>query len=178
MLIVHSMRCADSKPAGHFDGIDIRSQEHELPVILLLLLLHHPLHLAIRVLSAGILHTVRRDDKQGLLRNILFLHVVMDPINVVDCPADRIQKSRTTPHIVLGIIHRLNLADILPVVKHLRQVIEQDDRYIGLSVFPSLLLKKTIETTDRIRLQPGHRPAPVKDKYKLCGICLHTDLTF
>ena len=82
----------DAHAGGGFHRVDIGTEEQEFPAVLFLLPLHHCLDLIAGIPVGGILHPVRGDDEDGVLRHILFPGILMDVADVVDRPADRVDQ--------------------------------------------------------------------------------------
>ena len=173
MFVIHRAASVDAKAPRLSDRVNIGAQEDEFPIILLFLLFDHAADLIVRVVPAGILHTVRRDDENGLLRHILLTRVLVDRLNVLNRSAHCIQKRCAAAHVILSVRHRLNLADINTVIGHFGSVVKEYDRNIRFTVFPLLLLDHAVEAADRIFFQAPHGAASVKDHYEFCQTFFH-----
>ena len=79
--------------------------------------LDHLLHPVAAVKPARILHSVRGDDKQRMLRDIWLPGVLVDIADVMDRTADGIQKSRAPPNGIVPVGHRLDGSDVHAVME-------------------------------------------------------------
>lgn len=80
----------DSKITCRLHSINIRPEEQKFPAIFTLLALNHLLHFIAAVLPAGILHSIRCDDEQRMLRHILRSSIFMHISDMVNCASDHV----------------------------------------------------------------------------------------
>ena len=124
-------------------------------------------------MPAGIFHTVCGDDEDGMLRPVLLPGVLVDVADVVDGTADGFDEGSAAAHVILPVRHRLNLPEIHPVMDDSAFVGKQNRGNQGFPFLLFLLFDHSVETSDSIRLQPGHRAAFVEDKDQFCQILFH-----
>ena len=84
--------------------------------VFVLLMPDHLLHALGAVVMAGVLHAVRRDNENRVIGNILFSRIAMDADNVMNCPADCIQKRGAAAGSVIFACHRADCADCRSVI--------------------------------------------------------------
>src|SRR5699024_8539061 len=125
-VVIDGSVSSDPKVPRRFHRVNVCAEEQELPAILCLLPLDHLLHPVAAVKPARILHSVRGDNKQRMLRDILRSGVLMDIADVMDRTADGIQKSRAAPDGIVPVCHRLDVVDVHAVMDHLAHIVEED----------------------------------------------------
>ena len=93
------------------DGVNISAEEQEFPTILALLMRDHLLNMSAIIATACIFHSIRRDDEQGVRRNIFLSRIPVDVTDVVDRAADRIQQGGAAADIIRSIRRGLGVSD-------------------------------------------------------------------
>ena len=91
----------------------------------------------------------------------------MDISDVVDCPADCIQKGGTASYRVVLICHRFDVLDAHAVMNNLAGVVEENSGDESFALSFLLLFDHGVEASDGISLKPTHRAAAVKNEYDL-----------
>lgn len=74
----------NTKMLCRLDGVNIGAEEQEFPTILALLVLDHLLNTSAIIATTRIFHSIRRDDEQGVRRNIFLSRILVDVADVVD----------------------------------------------------------------------------------------------
>ena len=147
--------------------VDIRAEEQEFPAEFVFLPLNHSADLLHRVAMAAVLHAIRDDDKQHLVRPILRSAVPLCAHHSVNGSSDGIQQRRAASHLVLPVGHRLHRANILPVVQHLVVRVKQHGRDPYGSLAVPLLVQHGVVSADGVALQSVHRAAAVEDEHQV-----------
>ena len=93
------------------DGVNIGTEEEKFPTIFALLMLDHLLNTSAIIATARIFHSIRRDDEQGVRRNIFLSRIPVDVTDVVDRAADRIQQGGAAADIIRSIRRGLGVSD-------------------------------------------------------------------
>lgn len=91
----------NTKMLCRLDGVNIGAEEQEFPTILALLMLDHLLNTSAIIATTRIFHSIRRDDEQGVRRNIFLSRILVDVADVVDCASNRIQQGGAAAHTIL-----------------------------------------------------------------------------
>ena len=155
------------------DGVNIGAEEQEFPTILALLMLDHLLNTSAIIATTRIFHSIRRDDEQGVRRNIFLSRILVDVADVVDRTSNRIQQGGAAAHTILAIRHGLDVSDINAVMDHFADIVKEDggdQRFAGSFL---LLFNHGVEAADRVGLKSTHGTAAVKDKDDLSQILIH-----
>ena len=108
-----------------------------------------------------------------MLGDILASGVLVDVPDVVDGPADGIQKGGAAADDVVLFRHGGHLLNGHPVVDDRAGTAEEDRGNKGLALLFFLLFDQGIEAADGIRLQPAHGAAAVQDKDDLRQVLFH-----
>lgn len=116
----------NTKMLCRLDGVNIGAEEQEFPTILALLVLDHLLNTSAIIATTRIFHSIRRDDEQGVRRNIFLSHILVDVADVVDCASNRIQQGGAAAHTILPISHGLDVSDINAVMDHFAYIVKED----------------------------------------------------
>lgn len=122
-VVIHCPVCTDAKPLSRSNGVDVGTQEEKLPAHLLLPL-YQRAELFIGKLPAGVLHAVRCDDKQDLVRLLLGRDRFQFVFYFNDALAYGIQQGGAAPHIVFPIRHGSDILKTDPVVEQLVGVVK------------------------------------------------------
>ena len=93
-VVVHGTVGVDAKVTGSLHRVDVRAEEQEFPAVAALLPFNHLLDTVAAVMAAGVLHAVRCDHEQRVLRAILLAGVLVDVADVVNRAADGVQQRR------------------------------------------------------------------------------------
>ena len=110
-VIVDRVVFANTEVLRRLDGVNIGAEEEELPAIFALLMLDHLFNTGAIIATARIFHSIRRDDEQGVRRNIFLSRIPVDVTDVVDCAADRIQQGGAAADIIRSIRRGLGVSD-------------------------------------------------------------------
>ena len=127
-VVIHSAVGIDTKVTSRLHRIDVRAEEQGLPAVAALLPLDHLLHTVAAVMTAGVLHAVRGDHKQRVLRAILLTGILVDVADVVNRAADGVQQRRAAARDILPFGQRLDPPDVDAVVDDLALVGEEHRR--------------------------------------------------
>lgn len=163
----------NTKMLCRLDGVNIGAEEQEFPTILALLMLDHLLNTSAIIATTRIFHSIRRDDEQGVRRNIFLSRILVDVADVVDCASNRIQQGGAVAHTILPISHGLDVSDINAVMDHFAYIVKEDggdQRFAGSFL---LLFNHGVEAADCVGLEPTHGTAAVKDKDDLSQILIN-----
>ena len=163
----------NTKMLCRLDGVNIGAEEQEFPTILALLMLDHLLNTSAIIATTRIFHSIRRDDEQGVRRNIFLSRILVDVADVVDCASNRIQQGGAAAHTILPISHGLDVSDINAVMDHFADIVKEDSgdqRFAGSFL---LLFNHGVEAADCVGLKSTHGTAAVKDKDDLSQILIH-----
>ena len=155
------------------DGVNVGAEEQEFPTILALLMLDHLFNTGAIIETACIFHSIRRDNKQGVRRNIFLPRILVDVADVVDRASNRIQQGGAAAHAILAIRHGLDVSDIDAVMDHFADIVKEDggdQRFAGSFL---LLFNHGVEAADCVGLKSTHGTAAVKDKDDLSQILIH-----
>ena len=136
-------------------------------------MLDHLLNTRAIIATARIFHSIRRDDEQGVLRNIFLSRILVDVADVVDRASDRIQQGGAAAHAIISLSHGLDVSDIDAVMDHFAYIVKEDggdQRFAGSFL---LLFNHGVEAADRVGLKPTHGAAAVKDEDDLSQILIH-----
>ena len=93
----------NTKMLCRLDGVNIGAEEQEFPTLLALLMLDHLLNTSAIIATTRIFHSIRRDDEQGVRRNIFLSRILVDVADVVDRTSNRIQQGGAAAHTILPI---------------------------------------------------------------------------
>ena len=93
------------------DGVNIGAEEEKFPTIFTLLMLDHLFNTGAIIATTRIFHSIRRDDEQGVRRNIFLSRIPVDVTDVVDRAADRIQQGGAASDIIRSIRRGLGVSD-------------------------------------------------------------------
>ena len=115
---LHRPVLIDPEAPGRLHRVNVRAEEHEFPSVLLFLALHHGLHLVGGIHVAGVLHPVRGDHENRVLRNVLIPDVLVNIPDVMDRRSDGVDQRSAASHRILLLRHRLDLPDVHAVMKH------------------------------------------------------------
>ena len=163
----------NTKMLCRLDGVNIGAEEQKFPTILALLMLDHLLNTSAIIATTRIFHSIRRDDEQGVRRNIFLSRILVDVADVVDCASNRIQQGGAAAHTILPISHGLDVSDINAVMDHFADIVKEDSgdqRFAGSFL---LLFNHGVEAADCVGLKSTHGTAAVKDKDDLSQILIH-----
>ena len=108
------------------DRVNIGAEEQEFPTILALLMLDHLFNKGAIIATTRIFHSIRRDDEQGVRRNIFLPRILVNVADVVDRVSDRIQQGGAATHAILSISHGLDVSDIDAVKDHFAAIVKED----------------------------------------------------
>ena len=158
------------------DRVDVRTQKEELPPVSVFLTLDHGLDASAVILSAGVLHTVRRDDEDHAFRAVFPIRVPLCADERVDRPSYRIQQRRGAPHEVLPLRDRRGGADVRSVVEQLVPVVEQHRGDPSLARGHPLFCEHGVVAPDGVAFQSSHGAAPVEDKGQFRKLRFHRSL--
>lgn len=92
----------NTKMLCRLDGVNVGAEEQEFPTILALLMLDHLFNTGAIIETACIFHSIRRDNKQGMRRNIFLPRILVDVADVVDRASNRIQQGGAAAHAILA----------------------------------------------------------------------------
>ena len=115
-MVVHGAVGVDAKVTGRRHRVDVRAEEQEFPAVAALLPLDYLLDAVAAVVAAGVLHAVRGDDEQRVLRGIHLAGVLVDVADVVDGLADGVRQRRAAAGDILPFGQRLDPPDVDAVV--------------------------------------------------------------
>lgn len=135
----------NTKMLCRLDGVNIGAEEQEFPTILALLMLDHLLNTSAIIATTRIFHSIRRDDEQGVRRNIFLSRILVDVADVVDCASNRIQQGGAAAHTILPISHGLDVSDINAVMDHFADIVKEDggdQRFAGSFLLLSIMALK------------------------------------
>src|SRR5699024_336286 len=89
---IRRILCGDAEFPRFGYGVNVCSEENELPGILLLLMLDHAAHALGGIFAAGVLHPVRRDNEYDMLRSFLLGRGGKTRAHGVYRPADGVEE--------------------------------------------------------------------------------------
>ena len=125
-VIIDRAVFTNTKMLCRLDGVNIGAEEQEFPTILALLMLDHLFNKGAIIATTRIFHSIRRDDEQGVRRNIFLSRILVDVADVVDCASNRIQQGGAAAHAILPIRHGLDVSDIDAVKDHFADIVKED----------------------------------------------------
>ena len=125
-VIIDRAVFTNTKMLCRLDGVNIGAEEQEFPTILALLMLDHLLNTSAIIATTRIFHSIRRDDEQGVRRNIFLSRILVDVADVVDRTSNRIQQGGAAAHAILPIRHGLDVSDIDAVKDHFADIVKED----------------------------------------------------
>ena len=146
-------------------SINVCAEEKELPTELGFLMLNHGLNLVVAVLTAGVFHSVGRDDEQNLFSAIYLGSAHLDAADFAYRAADGIEQSRVAANEILFFADGADRFDVNAVVQHRIMVVEQHGGNAALTGLVLLLFYHGVEAADGVALKPAHRATAIKDKY-------------
>ena len=122
---------------------------------------------------AGVFHPVGRDDKDRMLRDVLFAGIAVDPDDMVNGASERVEQCGASACAVFLPRHRRDLTDRKPVVDHPAFVVEEIRRYKHFSSVVVVLLQHAVEPADRVVGQMFHGTAHIEHEYQFGKIFFH-----
>ena len=125
MYIVHSSFSSYSKSLGFCTCIYIRSYEDKFPAILFLLFFNHLLNLIIVIIHTCIFHSVRCDNKYGLIGSVFFSCIFMNIDYMFDCTTNCVQKCSRSSYKILIICYLIHFFNRHSVMNNLGSIIKQ-----------------------------------------------------
>ena len=117
----------DRLPLGEVPPL-VCAEEQKLPAVTRLLPFDHLFDPFAVIATAGVFHTVGRDDKERVLGYILGSCVLVDVADVVDRAADGIEQRRAAAHIVIPLCHRRDILHRYTVVDDNALIVEEHCR--------------------------------------------------
>ena len=177
-MIIHSSVAADPHSGSRAYCVNVGGQEQELPAVVLLLMLDHPLDLCQIELSACVLHAVCHDNKGRVLRDILRSGITVDARNVLNGLSQRIQQRRAATDGVISFRHWSDLRKFDPVMDCLHGAVKENRCDIAFARDRALLFDQCVKPTDRVALQPAHGSAAIQNEDQLCCVVFHKKTSY
>ena len=155
-VIIYGTVGADAEMLCGLNGINIGSDEKELPAILFLLAFDHLFDFIARILVTGVFKSICSDDKHSVFRDIFGTSILVDVSNMLNCSADSINECSASSNIILFVSHRFNVGEFDSVVNDLVHIVKEHGGNITVAVLLPLLLNQRIESANGVTLKPSH----------------------